>query len=79
MFDYSSILTLKFKKGNMLQCALWCFVPGRCTKTAGRTTALFVFPVTLKASRMIEAYRRDCCLIASLLSCGKGAIPTVRR
>ena len=27
---------LKSKKGNMLQCAIRRFVPGRCTNTAGR-------------------------------------------
>jgi len=44
--------------------------------TVSRTALLFVFPVTIKSSRLIEAFRCDCGLIALLLCCGKAAIPT---
>ena len=44
--------------------------------TVSRTATLFVFPVTIKASRPIEAFTCDCSLIALLLCCGKAAIPT---
>ena len=39
---------------------------------------LFVFSVTIKASRQIEAFRRDSGLIGLLLCCGNAAIPTER-
>ena len=44
--------------------------------TVSRTATLFVFSFTIKASRQIEAFRRDCGLIGLLLCCGKAAIPT---
>jgi len=44
--------------------------------TVNRTATLFVFPVTIRASRLIEAFRCDCALFALLLCCGKAAIPT---
>jgi len=44
--------------------------------TVSRTATLFVFPVRIKASRLIEMFRCDCSLIASFLCCGKAAMPT---
>jgi len=44
--------------------------------TVSRTATLFVFPVTIRASRQIEVFRCDCGLIGLLLCCGKAAIPT---
>jgi len=44
--------------------------------TVSRIATLFVFPVTIKASRQIEAFRSDCGLIGLLLCCVKAAIPT---
>ena len=44
--------------------------------TVSRTATLFVFPVTIKSSRLIEGFRCDCGLIGLLLCCGKAAIPT---
>jgi hypothetical protein len=44
--------------------------------TVSRTATLFVFPVTIKATRLIEAFRCDSSLIELLLCCGKAAMPT---
>ena len=41
-----------------------------------QNNSTFSFPVTIKAPRLIEAYKCDCPLISLLLFCGKGAIPT---
>jgi len=44
--------------------------------TVSRTATPFVFPVTIKASRLIEAFRCGCSLIVLHLCCGKAAILT---
>jgi len=68
----------KVRKGNVAVCNM-VFCSGKTRKhsrpaTVGRTPAILVFPVTIKARMLIEAYRRDCRLIASLLSCGDGTV-----